>query len=339
MSQKIRTLLSVVFVFSLLMFTVVAAAFDPDNEANSISSDMLAKQFGPVPFSKLKGKISIGAVEKNMANQFWQSLGNGYNNVAKKYKIRVDIQAARTETDLQAQLSLLETMMIKKYNAFLLSPLSNDNLNTAVSKLKQTKIPVINVNCEYIAEADVFVGSLQKDIGVLAANYIGQKLGGKGKVAVIEGVPGAYTSIQRVAGFKETLNKKYPGIEIVSSVPANYERQKGMDVAMDILNQHPDLNAFFAANDNMALGAVEAVRNRDKNKLGKLIVIGVDGTDGAYDSIKKGELTGTVDQFPEKNGEIGMEVALRLLAGQKLPRVISTPEALVDKTNMAKYRK
>jgi ribose transport system substrate-binding protein len=339
MSKKIKILLSVTAIFSLLAFVFTAAAFNPDNEPNSISSDQLAKEFGPVPVNKLKGKISIGAVEKNMANQFWQSLGNGYKNMAKKYKIKVDIQAARTETDLQAQLSILETMMIKKYNAFLLSPLSNDNLTTAVKELKRKKIPVVNVNCEYISEADVFVGSLQKDIGVLAADYIGNKLGNKGKVAVIEGVPGAYTSIQRVSGFKEIIAKKYPGIKIVSSVPANYERQKGMDVAMDVLNQHPDLDAFFAANDNMALGAVEAVRNRDKKKVGKLIIIGVDGTDGAYDSIKKGELTGTVDQFPEKNGEIGMEVALRLLAGQKLPRVISTPEALVDKDNIAQYRK
>lgn len=336
---KRRVFLATVLTIVLLVSIsgIGLADFDPDNQEDSLSYQELVDKLGPVPTDQLKGNIRVGAVLKNLANQFWQQLAEGYNNVAAEYGARVDSQAARTETELQAQLSILETMLLNDYDAYLLSPLSNDNLNRVVPELKHDNIPVINVNCEYIAAADVFVGTIQLDIGNFAADFIGEKLNGVGKVAVIEGVPGSYTSIQRTAGFMNTMAEKYPNIQIVASVPGDYERQKGMDVAMDILTQTSDIDAIFACNDNMALGAVEAIRMTDRSKLGEIIVIGADGTDAAYDSITKGELTGTVDQFPVINGEIAMEVALRILAGQQIPRVVSTPMELVHLGNMGSF--
>jgi ribose transport system substrate-binding protein len=110
-----------------------------------------------------------------------------------------------------------------------------------------------------------------------------------------------------------------------------------MNVASNILTTTPDLAAFYCCNDNMALGAVEALRAA--NLLGKVVVVGVDGTGDAYKSIKAGELTATVDQFPEKNGYAAVEVAIRILGGQKLPKVVSTPIEVVDANNMAEFGK
>ena len=183
----------------------------------------------------------------------------------------------------------------------------------------------------------MFVGGLQIEIGIKAADYIAEKIGGAGKVAILEGVAGTFTSIQRVNGFKQELAEKYPDIEIVASVPADYETEKGLNVATDILTANPDVSALYCCNDNMALGAVEALRAR--SLLGKVIVLGVDGTGDAYKSIKAGELTATVDQFPATNGAAAVEVALRLLAGQKLPKVVSTPIEVVDADNAAEYGK
>jgi ribose transport system substrate-binding protein len=334
--SKGRVLLAITLVAMLLASVsgIGLADFDPDRQEDSLSYAELVEKLGPVPTDKLPKDIRMGAVLKNLANQFWQQLAEGYKDVAAEYGVGVDIQAARTETELQEQLSILETMLLNNYAAYLLSPLSNDNLNRVVYDLNADKIPVINVNCEYINDADVFVGTRQLDIGIMAADFIGERLNGVGKVAIIEGVPGSYTSINRTSGFLTTIEEKYPNIEIVASVPADYERQKGMDVAMDILTQNPDLDAIFACNDNMALGAVEAIRMNDVSKLGKVIVIGADGTDAAYDSIGKGELTGTVDQFPRVNGAIAMEVVLRILAGQSIPRVVSTPMELIHLGNI-----
>ena len=170
----------------------------------------------------------------------------------------------------------------------------------------------------------------------MAADYIAEKLGGSGTVAIIEGVAGTFTSIQRVNGFQEQI-ANYPDIEVVASVPADYEVEKGMNVATDILTQNPDIDAFYCCNDNMALGAVEALRQN--NKLGEVIVLGVDGTGDAYSSIHAGEMTATVDQFMDTNGAAAVEVALRLIAGQEMPRVVSTPIAVVDADNAAEYGK
>lgn len=310
-----------------------AEEFNPDLNPDKISFDQLEAEFGPVPAPP--DGTTIGSVMKNLANEFWIALDDGYQNKAEEYGITVDSQATRTETDLQAQLAILEAMMSKDYDAYLLSPLSNENLDTVVPQIKAQGLPIVNVNCEFVSDADVFVGSMQLDIGRLAGEYVAEKLGGEGKVAIIEGIPGSYTSTSRVQGFREVIESNYPGIEIVASQPADYEREKGMNVATNILNANPDLDAIYGCNDNMALGAIEAVRTM--GKLGEILVIGIDGTPGAYESVAKGELTGTIDQFPTRTGEIAVEVLFRLLEGQNIPRVVSTPIMMIDASNISEY--
>lgn len=310
------------------------AAFNPDTETDTIAYADLEAKFGPVP--AIDGDISIGSILKNNANEFWLMLAEGMQKAGADFGATIDVQATRTETDVAGQLSIAETMLQNEYNALVLSPLTNDNLNPAVQTALQANIPIVNCNCEYIADCDTFVGGLQIEIGRKAADYIAAKIGGKGKVAIIEGVPGTFTSIQRVAGFIEGI-AKYPDIEVVASQPADYEVEKGMDVAANILTQTPELAAFYACNDNMALGAVEALRGA--SLLGKVIVVGVDGTGDAYKSIKAGEMTATVDQFPETNGYAAVEVALRIMGGQDIPKVVSTPIEVIDKDNMSQFGK
>ena len=312
------------------------SSFNPDTEKDTIPYDKLTEKYGPIPTDKLPKNAKIGAILKNLANEFWLTLGDGMVAEGKKYNVSVGEQASRTETDVEGQLSIAENMIEKNYSALILSPLTNNNLNSAVKSAKSHNIPIVNANCEYIEDCDTFVGGIQLDIGRKAADYIAKKLNGQGKVGVLEGVAGTFTSIQRVSGFKNEI-KKYPQIKIVASVPADYETEKGMNVASDIITKNPDISALFCCNDNMALGAVEALRSA--NLVGKVIVTGADGTKDAYKSISKGELTATLDQFPDINGKAAVDVALRLMAGQKMPKVVSTPIEVVDKANMAMYKK
>jgi ribose transport system substrate-binding protein len=315
--------------------TNTAKAFNPDNVKDKLSYDQIQSKFGDVP--SFKGKnIKIGDVEKTMTNEYWQALADGYKNAAQKFGVTVSVQAAQGESDQTGQLQIAETMLQQNYSALLASPISDANLNPASTLAKQKKIPIINVDDALMSDADVFVGNDQKDNGVNAANWIADKIGKQGSVAVVEGQAGVYAARERTAGFKETISK-YSNIKLVADVPADWDRQKALDVATNIIQQNPAIKAIYCNNDTMALGVVQAVKNA--NKLGKIIVIGTDGTNAALESIKNGELTGTVDSFPEKTGEIGLEVALRELAGQKLPRVITTPQALVTKDNMSQYIK
>jgi ribose transport system substrate-binding protein len=102
------------------------------------------------------------------------------------------------------------------------------------------------------------------------------------------------------------------------------------------LQQHPDLIGFYANNDDMALGVVEAVRAAGLSK--QVSVFGTDGISDAYASILRGELTGTDDSFPELTGEVAMDVAVRLIGGQALPRVVSTPQAIITKDNAQEFK-
>lgn len=332
---------------SLILTTTMAAAviagsamgeesFNPDTETDTIPYDQLEEKFGPVADLELPEGISMGGILKNQANEFWLALGDGMTSYAEANHATIDIQATRTETDTAGQLSIAETMLQNEYNALVLSPLTNECLDSAVAAAKEKGTPIVNANCEYVADADVFVGGLQIEIGHKAADYIAEKIGETGKVAIIEGVSGTFTSIQRVNGFNEQI-ANYPDIEVVASVPADYEMEKGMNVVTDILTQNDDIAAIYCCNDNMALGAVEALRAA--GKLGEVVVIGVDGTGDAYKSIHAGELNATVDQFPSINGEVAVEVALRLLAGQEIPRVVSTPIEVVDADNAADFDK
>ena len=221
-------------------------------------------------------------------------------------------------------------MIAKGYKVFLVSPQTDTNLLPAIEKARKSKILLVNVDDAVLPDAEHFVGPKQYENGIRAANYFIKKFPNAGKVAVIEGQAGVYAAKQRTLGFKDTLARTK--FTVVASVPGNWDRQKSLDEATTILQQYPDLVGFYCNNDTMALGVVEAVRSL--NKLGKVVIIGTDGIGEAYDSIRKGEMTGTVDSFPELTGQVAVDVAVRLLAGQKIPRAVFSPQNLITLMNV-----
>ncbi|MBN7120698.1 ABC transporter substrate-binding protein [Erwinia billingiae] len=316
---------------SLLCSTVYAAELAPlksDTEPDRTDWTQLDSKYGAIP--KVEGNLMIGGVSKTLTNEYWRSLGQGYQNGAKKYGYTVAYQAAANEDDQMGQLSIAETMISQGFKGLLVSPQTDINLEPALESANSKKIPVVNVNDAVMPNAQYYVGNVQKDNGVRVAKWFIQHHPQGGNVAIIEGQPGVYAAGQRTSGFKETLqaNGKFT---IVASVPANWSRETAYNAASTILQQHPDLIGFYANNDTMALGVVEAVRSLDKAK--QTAVFGTDGISDAYASIKRGELTGTVDSFPVLTGEVAMDVMVRLIGGQKLSRVISTPQALITKEN------
>ncbi|ATM95566.1 D-ribose transporter subunit RbsB [Yersinia frederiksenii] len=316
---------------SLFCTSVYAADLPPlqsDTEPDRTDWTELTVKYGPMP--AVDSKLKIGGVSKTLTNEYWRSLGEGYQAAAKKYGITVAYQAAANEDDQLGQLSIAETLISQGFNGLLVSPQTDANLQPANEVAKSKGIPVVNVNDAVMPSAAHYVGNVQKDNGVRVANWFIKHHPEGGKVAVIEGQAGVYAAAQRTKGFKETLNANGK-FSIVASVPANWSRENAYNAASTILQQHPDLIGFYANNDGMALGVVEAVRAQGKTN--QTAVFGTDGISDAYASIKRGELTGTVDSFPVLTGEVAMEVMLRLIDGQKISRVVSTPQALITKEN------
>ncbi|RLM06974.1 ABC transporter substrate-binding protein [Gibbsiella quercinecans] len=316
---------------TLFCTSVYAADLPPlqsDTEPDRTDWTQLATKYGPL--SAVDSKLKIGGVSKTLTNEYWRSLGEGYQNVAKKYGFTLAYQAAANEDDQLGQLSIAETLISQGFNGLLVSPQTDANLQPAYEVAKSKGIPVVNVNDAVMPNVQYYVGNVQKDNGVRVADWFIKHHPQGGKVAVIEGQPGVYAAAQRTKGFRETIeaNGKFT---VVASIPANWSRENAYNAASTILQQHPDLIGFYANNDGMALGVVEAVRSL--GKASQVAVFGTDGISDAYASIKRGELTGTVDSFPVLTGEVAMEVMLRLIDGQKLSRVVSTPQALITKEN------
>lgn len=305
------------------------APLNSDSEPDRMDWSELDAKFGPLPAPAAGTKV--GGVSKTLTNEYWRSLGQGYQNVADRLGLTFAYQAAQNEGDQLGQLSIAEDLISQGFAALLFSPQTDANLVPALEKAKAAGISVLNVNDAVIPTAEHYVGNVQKDNGVRVAQWFIDNRPDGGKVAVIEGQPGVYAAGQRTAGFTETINASGK-FEVVASVPANWSREEAFNAAATILQQYPDLTGFYANNDGMALGVVEAVKAA--GKADQVAVFGTDGISDAYAAIKAGDLTGTVDSFPILTGEVAMEVALRLMAGQDLPRVVATPQALITKDNI-----
>lgn len=327
-----KTLLTIVASSFLMGATAFSAdnlaPLNSDTEPDRIDWTLLDETFGPMP--EVKKDTKIGGVSKTLTNEYWRSLGEGYKNAADTYGISTVYQAAANENDQMGQLSIAETLITQGFDGLLVSPQTDVNLQPAYETAKNNNVIVVNVNDAVMPNAEYYVGVVQRDNGVRVANWFIENYPDGGKVAVIEGQPGVYAAGQRTEGFTETIeaNGKF---DVVASVPANWSREQAYNAASTILQQYPDLVGFYANNDGMALGVVEAVKSLGKSE--QTAVFGTDGISDAYNSIKNGKLTGTVDSFPVLTGEVAMDVILRLLAGQDLPRVVSTPQALITKDN------
>lgn len=322
------TLVSTLFSFICGSAVAGLAPLNSDTETDRIAWSELESKLGAMP--TLKEGVRIGGVSKTLTNEYWRSLGEGYKNFADKHKVFVSYQAAANEGDQLGQLSIAETMITEGYNALLYSPQTDVNLQPAIEVAESKGIATVNVNDAVMPSATHYVGNVQKDNGVRVAKWFIENRPQGGKVAVVEGQPGVFAAKQRTAGFTETI-KADGKFEVVASVPANWSREEAYNVATNILQRNPDLIGFYVNNDGMALGVVEAVKAANLQQ--QVAIFGTDGISDAYKSILAGELTGTVDSFPVLTGEVAMEVVLRLTAGQKLPRVVTTPQALITKEN------
>jgi ribose transport system substrate-binding protein len=307
---------------------------DPIKEPDRIAWWQLEEKLGPIP--KESANWKIGVVEKTLVNEHWRQMQQGYMTPIEGLpNLKVDVQAAQTESDQLGQLNIAENMVTKGYNALCISPISNVNLQPAIDEANAKKLIWINVEDAVIPSAAYFVGSDYRENGMKAARWFIKKRPSGGQVAVIEGQPGSYAAINRTKGFKDAIDAEGKAFKVVASLPGNWDRQQSYDAATNILQRYPDLIGFYCNNDTMALGVVEAVKGAGKLK--QIAVIGTDGVPDALLSVKNGELAGTVDAFPALTGEIAKEVAVRLLAGQKLPRVIASAQAMVDQENYSRY--
>jgi len=237
---------------------------------------------------------------------------------AQNPNVQLTVVATATQTDIEGQVKIVEDLIQKRVNLIALATSNWSALTPVLQKARQDGIEVVLVDRVVPVEgldAVSMLGSDEIEGGRFAGELVTKLLKGKGKVAIITGVTGSYHSERRLQGFHEVVDK-VPAIQIVTTQPANWERALGMSTAENILQAHQDLDVIWALNDNMALGAlqaVEAAKRQDKVK-----VLGYNGDKEAREAVKAGRLTATFVSQPAKIAEaIMLEVVPKLIEGKR----------------------
>jgi ribose transport system substrate-binding protein len=276
------------------------------------------------------GKPVVALVVKTLNHPFFIDMQKGAEEAAKAAGVELVVQAAEREIDVERQMQIIENLIQRKVNALVVAPSGSREIVPVVVKANQANIPVVVVDTRVDAAAlkaaggktATFIGSDNYEGGKLAGEFLAQQMNGKARIAVLEGIPGHETGDARLRGFRDGI-KSGASMVIVASQPANWERDQGYNVFQNMLQAHPDVNALFAANDLMALGAIEAIAAAGKT--GQITVVGFDALEEARAAVKKGTMAGTVAQDPAQMGRVGVEWAARILKGETPPADIGVP--------------
>ncbi len=266
----------------------------------------------------------IAFVLKTLNNPFFIEMQKGAREAAERLGVELVVQAAERELDVDKQMQIIENLIETRVGALCITPSGSREVVPAIAKANAAGIPVVIVDTRVDAKAaqeagiklSGFVGSDNYEGGRVAGEYLLQVTGGKAQVGLLEGIPGHETGDSRLKGFHDAV-RGHPGVKVVASQTANWERDQGYNVFQNMLQAHPQIDALFACSDLMALGAVEAIAAAGRT--GKMRVIGFDAVDDARQAIAAGAMLASVAQFPQEMGRIAVEDAVALVRGGTPP--------------------
>jgi ribose transport system substrate-binding protein len=281
----------------------------------------------------LAANETIAVFTKNQTNPYFQAVRVGAEAAAKTLRANV-IQYIPTRPDsIPEQLSQVEDVIVKKPDAIVFIPVDSRALVPAVEKINAAGIPVTNIT-DRIAEGKLvaYVGADDYNIGLSTARALLKAIGGKGNVVILEGVKGSLTNSDRVRGFNDAL-KEFPQVKLLASQPGNYQRLQALQVMENLIQSFPQIDGVLAANDAMAIGALEALDGANR----KAAVVGINGSREAIELIKSGRLLASGDFNGFIQGCYGVEIAVRNLRKEGTPKEIILKPKVIDKTNYQPY--
>ncbi len=341
MRTKFFTVIRKVILTACILSLTLVASIDNAGAETTLyqkSRNETFSKLGDIP--KPKKSIRVGVVLITLANPFWVSIKEGYQQTGKEFGIEMDLQASPQENSVTDQLNLLENMVTKNYDVIVAHPITSQNIIPGLLKASEKGIPTVTENrVDMKAAKEAGVKAIYIEMvnfyeqGKMGAEYIVKLLKKKngGKVAIIEGLPGAPQSEARTRGARKAFESD-SSIKLVSVQPGDWDRSKAYNITSNLLQAHPDLKGIMCSNDVMALAAVEAIKAA--RKTGKIIVVGIDLIPQAKEAIEKGQLAGSVAFSPFLIGELFTRVAVAAYEGKKIPDGVSVTSVLATKDNI-----
>ncbi|CND46635.1 D-ribose transporter subunit RbsB [Yersinia frederiksenii] len=270
-------------------------------------------------------KDTIALVVSTLNNPFFVSMKDGAQKEADK--LGYNLVILDSQNNPAKELANVQDLTVRGTKLLLINPTDSDAVGNAVKMANQANIPVITL--DRLANAGTVVSHVASDNrfgGKMAGDFIAKKVGTDAKVIQLEGIAGASAARERGEGFKQSMEKNK--FQLLASQPADFDRTKGLNVMQNLLTAHPDVQAVFAQNDEMALGALRALQTAGKTDV---LVVGFDGTDDGIKAVESGKMGATIAQRPDQIGVIGVQTADKVLKGEKVPAVIPVDLKLVTK--------
>jgi ribose transport system substrate-binding protein len=271
---------------------------------------------------------------KSLANEFFVTMADGAraHQAANPTTYTLVVNGIRNESDLAQQVALVEQMMAQGVDAIVIAPADSRALVPVLGKALRQKIVVVNIDnkldeptLQQVGIDVPFVGPDNRAGARAVGASLAKHLRSGDKVAILEGIPTAFNAQQRRLGFEDAMREA--GIDVVAVQSAHWEQTEANTIAGALIREHPGLRAILASNDNMALGAVAAVRQAGKT--GQVYVVGFDNIAAVHQLLEDGRVLATADQHADRLAVYGIEYALRILRGETQPRDLQTPVDLI----------
>ncbi|AIR64516.1 MULTISPECIES: ribose ABC transporter substrate-binding protein RbsB [Enterobacteriaceae] len=270
-------------------------------------------------------KDTIALVVSTLNNPFFVSLKDGAQKEADK--LGYNLVVLDSQNNPAKELANVQDLTVRGTKLMLINPTDSDAVGNAVKMANQAKIPVITL--DRMANQGTVVSHIASDNvagGKMAGDFIAKKLGDGAKVIELQGIAGASAARERGEGFKQAVAAHK--FDVLASQPADFDRTKGLNVMQNLLTAHPNVQAVFAQNDEMALGALRALQTAGKSDV---LVVGFDGTADGVKAVEGGKLGATVAQMADQIGVIGVETADKVLKGEKVDAKIPVDLKLITK--------
>jgi len=272
----------------------------------------------------------VGVSLLNLSNEFIVTLETSMKEEAEKQGVRLVINDA--QRDASRQIQQIENFIAQGVDAIVLNPCEVEASSPAVERAIAAGIPIVNVNSETAAKPTAFVGSRDEESARIAMSFVAEKLGGKGGVLMMHGYMGQAAQIKRDAGAREVL-AQHPEMKLLTAQTAEWDRAKAVTLMENWLQSYGDqVDAVFAQNDEMAMGALLAIERAGKK--GEILVVGVDAIADALQAVKDGRLDATVFQDGVGQARSALQAAIALSKGEAVEEEVFIPFQLVTKENV-----
>lgn len=274
--------------------------------------------------------LKLGVSISTTNNPYFVAMKDGLDKFAGEKK--VSLKVADAQDDAARQADDIQNFISQNVDAILINPVDSKAVVSSIKAANSANIPVILID-RGSEGGDVLttVASDNIEAGKMAAEFVVKELGEKAKAFELSGVPGASATVDRGKGFNKIAKTK---LDVLSSQSANFDRAKALNTAQNMIQGHKDVQVIFAQNDEMALGAAQAVKSAG---LKDILIVGIDGQPDAHDAIKNGDITATIAQQPAKMGEIAIQAAIDHYQGKKVKKTTVSPIYLVTKETVDQY--